>query len=292
MGFSAAALPHQLAPARGSVGAGPRHRLLPATGARQLSARSARSSTRTMLAVCSADAQVEAPPSARKEGLALLLDDGTRKSHSVAENTAFVTGFFKGIATKDGFAKLVASLYFVYKAMEDAFDSTDDKNVKALDYQSLRRLRSLEVDMEYYFGADWRNTVKPSAATQKYVARIHTVVQDAPTLLIAHQYTRYLGDLFGGQMMGGMATRSLGLEEGKGIEFYQFPDIADNKQFIEEWYTALNKLELSDATKQEIVDEANLVFAYNIELFSELDGSAFQAMVALVWSNLKEKLGL
>lgn len=30
--------------------------------------------------------------SARSTGLALQLDDGTRKSHSVAENTAFVTG--------------------------------------------------------------------------------------------------------------------------------------------------------------------------------------------------------
>ena len=28
----------------------------------------------------------------RSVGLALALDDGTRKSHSVAENTAFVTG--------------------------------------------------------------------------------------------------------------------------------------------------------------------------------------------------------
>ena len=34
--------------------------------------------------------------SARSSGLALALDDGTRKSHSMAENTAFVTGFFKG----------------------------------------------------------------------------------------------------------------------------------------------------------------------------------------------------
>ena len=50
-------------------------------------------------------------------------------------------------------------------------------------------------------------------------------------------YTRYLGDLFGGQMMSGMATRSLKLEGGEGVEFYRFPDITDNKAFIEEWYT-------------------------------------------------------
>ena len=40
---------------------------------------------------------------------------------------------------------------------------------------------------------------------------------------------RYLGDLFGGQMMSGMATKSLGLEQGKGVEFYNFQDITDVK---------------------------------------------------------------
>ena len=77
-------------------------------------------------------------------------------------------------------------------------------------------------DMEYYFGADWRGTVVPTRATAKYVARVREVAKDSPHLLIAHQYTRYLGDLFGGQMMGGMATRSLGLEDGEGIAFYNF----------------------------------------------------------------------
>lgn len=230
--------------------------------------------------------------SARKQGLALMLDDGTRKSHSVAQNTAFVTGFFKGIANKDSFARLVAGLYFVYKAMEESFETTGDKDVKELDYSTLRRLSALEDDLEYYYGADWKDTVKPSAATKKYVERINTAAQESPTLLIAHQYTRYLGDLFGGQMMGGMATRTLGLEQGKGIAFYQFPGIPDNNAFIEDWYTSLNSLDLTDAQKVAIVDEANLVFDYNIELFSELDGNAAQAMFALFWSNLKEKFGM
>eukprot|EP00798_Chlamydomonas_sp_ICE-L_P024516 gene24516-10119_t len=146
--------------------------------------------------------------------------------------------------------------------------------------------------MEYFFGANWRQTVKPSAATKKYVDRVKSVRDKQPTLLIAHQYTRYLGDLFGGQMMGGMATRSLGLENGKGISFYTFTDIENPKVFIEEWYTTLNALDISDEEKQAIVDEANLVFALNIELFSELDGNPLQSMLALVWSAFKEKFGL
>ena len=39
----------------------------------------------------------------RLEGLSFMLDDGTRKSHLVAENTAFVTGFFKGLSTKNSY---------------------------------------------------------------------------------------------------------------------------------------------------------------------------------------------
>jgi len=40
---------------------------------------------------------------------------------------------------------------------------------------------------------------------------------------------RYLGDLFGGQMMSGMATKSLGLEQGNGVAFYRFTGIPDVK---------------------------------------------------------------
>merc|ERR1719201_2564986 len=94
--------------------------------------------------------------SARSVGLALALDDGTRKSHSVAENTAFVTGFFRGIATKAAFSQLVAALYFIYEAMEAAFDAASDERVRALDYPELRRVPALESDMAYMFGEQWR----------------------------------------------------------------------------------------------------------------------------------------
>jgi heme oxygenase len=92
-------------------------------------------------------------------------------------------------------------------------------------------------------------------------------------------------------MMGGMATRSLKLENGKGVKFYSFQDIPDASEFIETWYTEMNALDLSQEVKQAIVDEGNVVFALNIELFSELDGNPFQSVFALAWDALKEKLG-
>ena len=117
------------------------------------------------------------------------------------------------------------------------------------------------------------------------------VADTKPYLLVAHQYTRYLGDLFGGQMMGGMASRSLNLANGEGTAFYSFDDIPSAKDFITEWYTCLNALELTDEQKEEIVDEANRVFDLNIGIFQELEGSAVKAMLTLAVNSLKSKLG-
>jgi len=228
----------------------------------------------------------------RDEGLSLLLDDGTRKSHSVAENTAFVSGFFKGLSTKESYRNLVTSLYFVYEAMENSFDTTSEERVKALDGPELRRLDAIARDMEYFYGHEWKSMVEMSPATKAYVARIEEVAKENPYLLIGHQYSRYLGDLFGGQMMGGMAVRSLGLSDGNGVQFYEFDQIPSARDYITTWYETLNSLELTDIEKQEIVDEANYVFALNIAIFEELEGSPFKAMWTLAVNTLKLKMGI
>jgi len=250
----------------------------------------------------------------RLSGLAFALDDGTRKSHSVAQNTAFVQGFFKGISSPDSYRNLLTSLYYVYEAMEvgvlDAvskLESEDANWVKALDEAPLRRLSELEKDMEYFYGPDWRTTMTPpTKGTEAYVARIRELVADANDeseeetakkdsllyLFVAHQYTRYLGDLFGGQMMGSMASRSMDLPpDGSGVAFYTFDEVPSKKDFITQWYTTLNELGVSQAKQQAIVDEANLVFDLNIGILEELEGSPWTALWTMAvsgWINIKE----
>ncbi len=55
---------------------------------------------------------------------------------------------------------------------------------------------------------------------------------------------------------------------------------------------SLNGLELTDEQKQEIVDEANMVFDLNIGILQELEGSATKAMLTLAINSLKSKLGI
>jgi len=228
----------------------------------------------------------------RKEGLALMLDDGTRKSHSLSQNTAFVSGFFKGLGTKESYRSLLTSLYFVYDAMESSFDKSDVVDVvKILDDGELRRMKGLEEDMTYFYGQGWEDKIQPTANAQRYVDRVMEVVETKPYLLVAHQYTRYLGDLFGGRMMGGMAQRSLNLDDGKGVAFYTFDSIPDVSDFIDDWYTKLNQLDLTKEQKEEIVDEANLVFELNLRIFEDLEGSPTTAVWTLLVNSLKDKLG-
>jgi len=220
-----------------------------------------------------------------------MLDDGTRKSHSMAENTQFVTGFFKGLASRDSYRALITSLFFVYDRMEKEMDNTGEDRVQAMDYAALRRLPPLKKDMDFFYGSDWEGKIQPSPAAAAYVARIQEIAETKPYLLVAHQYTRYLGDLFGGQMMGGMASRSLDLANGDGTAFYNFEDIPSANNFITEWYESLNALDLTNEQKEEIVDEANMVFALNIDLLQELEGSPVKAMLTLAIKGLKKKLG-
>lgn len=226
----------------------------------------------------------------RLSGLALMLDDGTRKSHSMAQNTQFVTGFFKGLANRDSYRSLITSLFFVYERMEKEMDNTGEDRVQALDYAALRRLSPLKKDMDFFYGSEWEGKIQPSPAAAAYVARVQEIAETKPYLLVAHQYTRYLGDLFGGQMMGGMASRSLNLENGEGTAFYTFDDIPSANNFIGGWYESLNELDLTKEQKEEIVDEANLVFDLNIGLLQELDGSPIKAMLTLAINSLKKKL--
>ena len=52
----------------------------------------------------------------------------------------------------------------------------------------------------------------------------------------------------------------------------------------------MNTLDFTEEEKTELVEEANLVFRYNIAIFEELEGNSLKAMASLALAALRERL--
>ncbi|XP_053550332.1 heme oxygenase 2 [Bombina bombina] len=210
----------------------------------------------------------------RPTDLSELLKEGTKESHEKAENTKFVKDFLKGRIKKELFKLATAALYFTYSALEEELDrNKDNPSIAPLYFpQELHRKEALERDLSYFYGDDWKDSIQCSEATQSYVERIHHLGQHKSELLVAHAYTRYMGDLSGGQILKKVAQRALHLPStGEGIQFYEFNNVTNNQNFKQLYRARLNALDLDAETKESVVEEANRAFRFNMEVFDELD---------------------
>ena len=225
--------------------------------------------------------------------LAGQLREGTKKSHTMAENTGFVACFLKGVVEKTSYRKLIGDLYFVYKAMEEEIDrlvQEDHPVIKHIGFKELFRRQTLEKDLEFYYGNNWLDQIKISESAQSYVDRIRLVANESPELLVGHHYTRYIGDLSGGQILKKIAKKALNLRGDDGLNFYEFKLIEDEKLFKKSYSETLNKLPIDQKIADNIIEEANEAFAYNMNMFRELEGNLISVLGRIVFNFLTKKV--
>ncbi|MBE9007400.1 heme oxygenase (biliverdin-producing) [Fortiea sp. LEGE XX443] len=219
--------------------------------------------------------------------LAVKLRSGTQKAHTAAENVGFMKCFLKGVVDRDCFAKFLSNLYFVYSELEAALASHQNHPViGGVYFPELNRLAALEKDMVFYYGNGWRSLITPANHAKIYIARIQQLSASEPALLIGHAYTRYMGDLSGGQMLQKIAQSTLKLSGYEGTSFYNFEQIPDKKAFKDKYRDALNGVSVDDATADRIVAEANNAFSFNVQMAEELEGSLIRAIGQVLFNNL------
>ena len=224
------------------------------------------------------------------DNFAIQLKEGTKKSHSAAENTTFVKSFLRGVVNKESYRALVNDLYFVYCALEEEVSNLKDHPVIGnLQLSDLERKDALEMDLRYYYGPIWRSLIKPSEACERYVNRIHEVAKNEPELLVGHHYTRYLGDLSGGQILKGIAQKALELGDGQGLKFYDFEKIEDTKAYKAGYRGILNDLPIDQHQADAIIVEANYAFRLNMYMFDTLEGNWFKSILKIFISSIFKK---
>tara|TARA_B100000427_G_scaffold6217_1_gene5810 strand:+ start:2001 stop:2714 length:714 start_codon:yes stop_codon:yes gene_type:complete len=218
----------------------------------------------------------------------------TSKSHSMAENTGFVTNFLAGVVDRDSYKQLIADFFFIYTALEEQVDEfKDDPLISSIAFDELKRVPSLEKDCEFYWGENWRETISPTDACKNYVARVKKI---NAKFLVGHHYTRYLGDLSGGQILKNIADKSMGLN-GQGLAFYEFEGIDDPKSFKARYRLALDNLPINKPDGELIINEANYAFKLNMDVFDEIGSkkrfpllSTAKALVKVTWRSVKSKI--
>lgn len=154
-------------------------------------------------------------------------------------------------------------------ALEEESERNKDNPVYAPVYfpNELNRTAALEDDLEYFYGPTWKKDIQCQEATQTYVDRIHHVGQHEPELLVAHAYTRYLGDLSGGQILKKIAQKSLSLPNtGQGLSFFNFSGITNISKFKQLYRARMNSIPMDSSTIKKIVEEARKSFLLNIEV--------------------------
>ena len=222
--------------------------------------------------------------------LATKLREGTKKAHTAAENMGFIKCFLKGTVEKNSYQKLVGNLYFVYSAMEEEMERHRNHEIMGKMYfPELNRKRSLEKDLKYYYGDKWPEEVSLTPGGEAYVQRIREVSATEPELLLAHLYSRYMGDLSGGQILKKIAQTGMNLTNGQGTAFYEFAEIPDEKAFKANYRQTMNELPIDEATADKIVQEANDAFGMNMNMFQELEGSLIKAIGIMVYNYLTRR---
>jgi heme oxygenase len=201
-----------------------------------------------------------------------VIRTATHADHDVANASAFMIGLLGGKLGVEAYARYTEQLWFVYRALEAEADALrDDPVAGPFIHDELLRVPELERDLVYLRGPSWRDGLAPLPETSAYVARIEECVRDWPAGYVAHHYTRYLGDLAGGQVVRDRAEKTWGFsKKGDGVRFYVFDNIANPAAFKRGYRAKLDSLAADELEKQRVVTEAKRAFAMNTAVFQAL----------------------
>ncbi|WP_328317155.1 biliverdin-producing heme oxygenase [Streptomyces sp. NBC_00388] len=206
------------------------------------------------------------------DAFSTLIRTASHERHDQANSSTFMSDMLSGRLGVDAYARYTEQLWFVYRALEEnAGALAGDAVAGPFVLPELMRTAALEQDLAYLRGPGWRTGLTPLPATTAYAERVTHCARTWPGGYVAHHYTRYLGDLSGGQIVRDVAEKTWGFaRKGDGVRFYVFEEIPNPAAFKRGYRELLDAVDADDLEKRRIVDECKHAFALNTEIFHAL----------------------
>ena len=219
--------------------------------------------------------QAAAPPpeagrtAAPVADVAALLRQASAEDHRATESRPFISRLTDGSLSLEAYARYLGQLRWVYEALESR-PCGDEPVFDA----RLHRRAAIESDLAALGVGDAEASHPPLPATARYAAHLATLARsphriDSTVRYLAHHYTRYLGDLSGGQAVARLVARHYGAGEHQ-LSFARFPDLGPVVEAKRRYREQLNAVPLGEAEVRELVREVRRAFAFNAAVFDEL----------------------
>lgn len=206
------------------------------------------------------------------DSLTDLLRSRTRSIHVEAERSGIIADLLRGRADRHGYALWLRNLLPAYEALERGLDAQRERpGMAAVAARPVYRAPAIEADLLALEGADWRSLpVLDSGA--RYGKRIAEAASRDGGRLLAHAYTRFLGDLNGGRVLSRLLGGSLGLGP-EALSVYAYPEIEDLDAFKSAYRMALDEAGAT-ADAEAVSEEALASFQLNIDVAVEVQQKA------------------
>ena len=203
-------------------------------------------------------------------GFAARLRDLTRAEHERTEESAFVSALLDGRLPRTAYAELLGQSYLFYRVLEEAGEKwRGDRVAGSFVFDELVRVPALTADLAWLRGPSWHASLAPLPATRRYADRIREVCFTSRSAFVAHHYTRYLGDLSGGQIIRHKLRQVYDLTD-DGVRFYRFDEIAKPKRFKDGYRDLLDGAGWDAGEQTALIAEANEAFRLNRAVFEDL----------------------
>ena len=198
----------------------------------------------------------------------------TKDAHTTAERSGIMRDLLRGTISLPAYVLLLQNLAALYDAMEAELDrNANHPALRGVEWNALRRFPALQHDIAQLIApvdASSAGTDPLVPATREYVARIHELGNSTPELLFAHAYLRYLGDMYGGQIIKRIVLEKVIAGHDQAVTFYDFEGLGNLHAFMVPFRASLDAIPLSADAANRMIGEAQLGYALHARMFEEL----------------------
>ncbi len=222
---------------------------------------------------------MKAPPQMSRTPFSERLKRETREVHTMAEKCAFMQGFLRGTASRETYVDYLEGMRRIYVALEAGLRANaGHPAVGTFCEPVVFRESAIRRDLEYFGGQPLSHSPNAVKALEGYTTHLARLTEYWPEGLIAHAYTRYMGDVSGGRVLARIVSKSLGLVEGDtaGLAFYHFGELESIERFKRAFREKLDALEDREPElPAKLTEETIRAFRLNLSFFEAMEGRAW-----------------